>query len=339
MEDKIYCAKDQREEVSLKEKYKEYFAIGAAVNPYSIKKHEKLLQKHFNSITAENEMKFVSVHPEENKYTFEKADLLVDFKKANNMKMRGHTLVWHGQVPDWLFTDSEGNPASRDLLLGRMKDHISTVMGRYKNEIYCWDVVNEAVQDSGNEVYRKSKWFNIIGEDFIEQAFRFANSVDPGAKLFYNDYNAVIPEKRDKIYSLLKGLKEKDVPVHGMGIQGHWNIYSPTVQEIREAIEKYASLGLEIQITELDMSVYAWNDKGKLEEPSTELLELQAKRYDKIFSLFREYKDVITGVTFWGVADDYTWLDDFPVKGRKNWPLLFDVNHEPKPAFYKIVDF
>lgn len=318
--------------------YQEYFPIGAAVNYRTLKSHQSLLMKHFNSITAENEMKFENLQFLEGYYDFDQADAIVNFAKGNNIKVRGHTLVWHNQTPQWVFNDKSWNEASKELLLQRMKEHITTVVTRYKGSVYAWDVVNEAIADDA-AFYRDSPWYRIIGPEYIEYAFRYAHEADPEAELYYNDYNAVYPDKCDKIYRLLKGLKEKGIPVHGVGIQGHWDINSPSLDEVEAAIRKYASLGLKVQITELDLSLYAWGDNRKLSEPGEGLLEKQAQRYRDLFSLFRKYKDVITGVTFWGVADDSTWKDDFPVRGRKDWPLLFDVNHQPKKAFRAIIDF
>lgn len=320
--------------------YRDYFPIGAAVNKKLIKSHEGLLKKHFNSITAENDMKFIEIHPKENEFTFEKADLLLQFAKENNKKMRGHTLVWHNQTPDWVFSNEDGSTISKEDLLLRMKEHISKVVGHYRDDIYCWDVVNEAIDDKTSEFLRKTKWLEIIGEEYIEKAFLFAHEADPNAMLFYNDYNETNPEKRDKIIKLVKSLKAKDIPIHGIGLQGHWNIVTPTIDEIRESIERYAELGLKLQITEMDISVFEFDDhRADLSAPLEEMLEKQQKLYYDAFSLFREYKDVITGVTLWGVADDYTWLDNFPVIGRKNWPLLFDTHHNPKGSFWKVIDF
>lgn len=320
--------------------YKQYFDIGAAVNLETIKGSEKLLATHFNSITAENDMKFVSVHPEENSYTFEAGDELLAFAKQHGMKMRGHTLVWHNQTTDWIFEGENGEPASRELLLSRMKAHIDTVVGRYKGSIYAWDVVNEVIEDKSDIWLRDSRWLQIIGEDFIEHAFRYAHEADPDALLFYNDYNECNPEKRDKIIKLVKSLQDRGVPIHGIGLQGHWNLSGPSIADIREAIEKYAALGLQLQFTELDISVFDYEDRRTdLTAPTAEMLAKQAERYKEIFDLFREYKDVITAVTFWGAAEDYTWLDDFPVKGRKNWPFVFDEKHEPKDSFWRLVDY
>jgi endo-1,4-beta-xylanase len=321
---------------SLKQVYKDYFPIGAAVNLSTINTHKALLIEQFNSITAENEMKFESVHPMEERYTFERSDKIAAFASDNGMRLRGHTLVWHSQTPEWVFADKNGNTISREQLLERMKDHIITVMRWYAGKTYCWDVVNEAIDDSPDVFLRNSRWLEIIGEDYIEKAFIYAHEADPDVILFYNDYNDCRENKRHKIYKLVKELKEKGVPVHGIGLQGHWELAHPSADELRTAIDKYADLGLQLQITELDVSVRTGNEE--LEEPTQEMLEKQAQLYENAFNIFREYKGIITGVTFWGVSDETSWLKNFPVKNRKNWPLLFDSEMKPKSAFYKVIE-
>ncbi len=324
---------------ALKDIFRDDFRIGAAVNPRTIRTQENLLAHHFNSITAENEMKFVSLHPAEGTYTFEESDQLVAFARKHGMAMRGHTLVWHNQTSDWLFQDNQGEPVSKIVLLERLRSHIHTVVGRYKNDIYAWDVVNEVIADEGERLLRPSKWLDIAGPDFIAKAFEFAHEADPNALLFYNDYNESHHPKRDKIYTLVKSLLDQGVPIHGMGLQAHWNLFDPTLDDIRAAIERYASLGLQLQLTELDMSVFAFDDhRTDLKVPAPDLLERQAELYEAAFRLLREYRDVISSVTFWGAADDYTWLNDFPVRGRKNWPFLFDEQHRAKPAYYRLVN-
>ena len=324
----------------LHEVYKDYFTIGAAVNALTIQRQQELLTTQVNSITAENDMKFESLQPLENQFNFETADKIVGFAETNGMVVRGHTLVWHNQTPEWVFLAEDGKPASKELLLARMETHITTVMRRYKGRIASWDVVNEAIEDHGNELLRSSKWLDIVGPEFIEKAFEIAHETDPNAQLFYNDYNESFPEKREKIYTLVKSLVEKGVPIHGVGLQAHWNLNTPSLDDIKIAIERYASLGLKLHLTELDISVFDFEDKRTdLIQPTKEMLTLQSKRYEQVFSLLREYKDVISNITFWGVADDYTWLSDFPVKGRKNWPFVFDENHSPKQSFWKITDF
>ncbi|MCG3086104.1 endo-1,4-beta-xylanase [Anoxybacillus sp. LAT_35] len=322
---------------SLREVYKEHFRIGAAVSPITIKTQKDLLVSHVNSITAENHMKFEHLQPKEGEFTFEQADEIVHFALSNNMVVRGHTLVWHNQTPPWMFYDGEGKVVGKELLFERLKAHISTVIQRYKGKVYCWDVVNEAVADEGNDLLRISRWSEIAGMEFIEKAFLYAREADPNALLFYNDYNESFPEKREKIYKLVKSLLEKHIPVDGIGLQAHWSLTRPTLEEIRLAIERYASLGVQLHITELDISMFEFDDhRNDLIKPTDQMVDKQAERYDQIFSLFKEYSDVIRNVTFWGIADDYTWLDNFPVKQRKNWPFLFDENHQPKPAFWKV---
>lgn len=329
-----------RMETPLKDLYKDAFHIGAAVNPKTIESQKSLLAYHFNSITAENEMKFSSVHPQEDRYTFEEADVIAAFAREHDMALRGHTLVWHNQTPDWVFENGNRGLADRELLLARMRSHIQTVVGRYKDVIYCWDVANEVISDDGNDenaFLRPSKWLDIVGEDFIAKAFEYAHEADPQALLFYNDYNESHPHKRERIYRLVRSLLDQGVPVHGVGLQAHWNLYDPSLDDIRAAIERYAQLGLQLQLTELDMSVFRFEDKRTdLSKPTQEILELQAERYESIFRVLHEYRENISAVTFWGAADDFTWLDGFPVRGRKNWPFLFDEAHRPKEAYQRV---
>ncbi|GAB3502490.1 endo-1,4-beta-xylanase [Spirosoma knui] len=336
-------AQDQK---GLKDYYRNYFPIGVAVAPRNLTAPDAdLIRQQFNSITPENAMKMGPIHPEENRYNWKDADAIVDFAQQNGMKVRGHTLCWHNQTPRWFFTDASGQQISKDVLFARMKQHISDVMGRYKGKIYAWDVVNEAVPDTGTGMYRKSKFYEIAGEEYIEKAFQYAHEVDPSAVLFYNDYNTESAAKREKIYQLLKKLKAKGVPVQGVGLQGHWSIYEPTAQELEESITKFASLGLKVQVTELDVSVYpkeherrAKKDTDK-SEFTPEMDAKQAAHYKMLFDVFRKHKDAITGITFWNVSDKSTWLDNFPVPNRKDYPLLLDTNFKPKKAYWEVVKF
>ncbi|MFC5451014.1 endo-1,4-beta-xylanase [Paenibacillus aestuarii] len=323
---------------NLHEAYHGIFRIGAAVSPKTIRSEGDFIARHYNSITAENQMKFEEIHPEEERYTFEAADELMEFALQNGIAVRGHTMVWHNQTSDWVFEGPSGGPADKDLVLLRMKEHIRMVASRYKGKVYAWDVVNEAIEDKADLVMRSTKWLDILGEDYIRHAFEAAHEADPNALLFYNDYNETEPVKRSKIYNLVRSLKEKGVPIHGIGMQGHWNIHGPSVDEIRQAIELYASLDLQLHITELDISMFHFEDRRTdLTAPTVQMVELQQRRYEEIFGLFKEYRGVITSVTFWGAADNYTWLDNFPVRGRKNWPFLFDVNLQPKQAFWRVI--
>ncbi|NLM96497.1 MAG: endo-1,4-beta-xylanase [Halanaerobiaceae bacterium] len=325
---------------SLARVYEDYFKIGAAVNIPSLKTHGELLKKHFNSVTAENDMKPASIISEKNEFSFENADSIIDFAEKNNMVVRGHTIVWHNQTPEHFFLDEGGKVVSAELLMNRLKLYMERVFEHFKGKVYCWDLVNEAVDGESSEFFRKTKWLEILGEDYIHQVFRLAREIAPELSFFYNDYDAVIPEKRDKIYNLLKGMLDRGIPLDGLGIQAHWNIVDFEYDDIRRALDKYAGLKLDIHITELDVSVYSRKEKNlKLEEPTVEMISKQAEFYGKIFEVFREYKDIISSVTLWGIADDYSWLDYFFGIKRKTWPLLFDEDHQPKEAFWRVVDF
>jgi endo-1,4-beta-xylanase len=315
----------------------EYFYMGVAI-PLSFVDNQvkvNLIKRHFNSVTADNDMKWSNLQPTEGTFTFTNADKIVTFAQANSMKVRGHCLCWHNQVPAWIFKDGTAD-ASKELVLQRLRTHITTVVSHFKGKVYAWDVVNEAIDDGGS-VYRASKWYTICGEDYIFEAFAAARAADPDAILFYNDYTAIDPTKRDKIYDLLVKLKTQNL-IDGMGLQGHWNISYPSNSLINDAINKYKSLGLEVQITELDVSVYTSNSDPQ-SAYTDNLAQNQSIAYGRYFNAFRTFKDAITGVTFWGLADDYTWLDSFPAAGRKNYPLLFDVNLDPKPAYFEVIDF
>ncbi|MDJ1492822.1 endo-1,4-beta-xylanase [Cytophagaceae bacterium DM2B3-1] len=330
----------------LKDYYKNYFPIGVAVSPRALQGPEAgLILQQFNSITPENAMKMGPIHPEENRYFWDDADAIVNFAQTNKLRIRGHNLCWHEQTPKWIFTDAQGNNVTKEVLLKRLKDHITTVVSRYKGKIYAWDVVNEAIDDDSTKFLRNSLWYQICGEDFIVKAFEYAHQADPNALLFYNDYNTERPEKTERVYQLLKKLKEAKVPVHGVGLQAHWSIYEPTEKELRNAIEKFSSLGLQIHFTEVDMSVYRWEKhrrerkEGESDAFTPELEQKQLEQYKKVFSIFREYKKAITSVTFWNISDKSTWLDNYPVRGRKNYPLLFDQNLQPKKVYWEVIKF
>jgi endo-1,4-beta-xylanase len=333
-------------EKTLKEAYKNYFPVGVAVGAKQLKGSEaELIKQQFNSITPENAMKMGPIHPEENRYFWTDADAIVDFAQQNKLRVRGHNLLWHEQTPKWLFKDAEGKQVSKEVLLKRLHDHIFTVVERYKGKIYAWDVVNEAISDNPNEFLRDTEWYKICGEDFIAKAFEYAHEADPKAVLFYNDYNTERPEKRERVYKLLKKLKDAKVPIDAVGLQGHWSLQEPTEAELRKAIEQYSSLGLKVQITELDVSIYPWEKERRARRPgesdayTPDLEQKQAEQYKMFFRVFRDYKNVLTGVTFWNVSDQYSWLDTYPVPGRKNYPLLFDQNLKPKKAFQEVVKF
>ena len=331
----------------LKEYYKDYFDMGVAVSPASLKTDEAALVLHqFNSITAENAMKMDPIHPGENQYNWAGADSIAAFVKRNNFKMRGHTLVWHNQAPAWFFTRANGDTVTKEVLLQRIKDHITVVVTRYKGTIYTWDVVNEVIDDNPNNFYRDSPFMRIAGEEFIELAFRWAHEADPDALLFYNDYNEISSTKRAKIIQMIKKLQEKGVPIHGIGLQGHWAINEPDYTQLESTLNDFSQLALPLHITELDISVYPKEHQARDRNASdtdttysAEKEKLQMEKYRMIFELFRKYKDHIQSVTFWNISDRSSWLDNFPVRNRKDYPLLFDANLKPKKAFWEVVNF
>jgi len=331
----------------LKDYYKEYFPIGVAVMPSDVKGDEaNFILQQFNSLTAENSMKMAPIHPAENRYNWDAADSIVAFAQRNGIKVRGHTLCWHNQAPQWMFKDSSGNTVTKEVLLQRLKEHISTVVSRYKGKIYAWDAVNEAISDKPDEYLRSSQWYQICGEEYIAKAFEYAHAADPNAILFYNDYNEINATKREKIYKLVKSLKDAGVPIGGVGLQGHWAINEPSRGQLDSTIKKFADLGLKIQVTELDISVYPKEHNARERKPedadtafNAEKENKQIQEYKMCFELFRKYRKVISGVTFWNVSDRHTWLDNFPVRGRKDYPLLFDKDLKPKKVFWEVVRF
>jgi len=344
------------QEPGLKDVFNGCFQIGAAINPAQILGRDPLahpfILKHFNSITADNEMKFERIHPKPGVFNFTIADSLVAFAGRNNLFVEGHVLVWHSQTPAWVYKDSLGNQLTKDALLARMKDHIFTVAGRYKGKVNGWHVVNEAIDDDG--LMRKSKYYEIIGEDYVQKAFEFAHEADPDAELYYNDYNIEVPEKREGVVRLLKQLIASGVRIDGVGLQGHYLVDFPTLAQIDSSIRIYSDLGLKVIITELDLDplpnpfdkAYAEISKRaeykEVMDPykngmpdSVETVFNQ--RYADLFKIFVKYNDVIDRVTFWGLNDRYSWKNNFPIFGRTNYPLLFDRNYEPKSAFYEVI--
>ena len=334
-------------EKGLKDYYKNYFPIGVAVSPKALKTDEaQLILQQFNSLTPENAMKMEPIHPKENEYFWTHADSIAAFAQRNKLKLRGHTLCWHNQTPGWLFVNAEGKSVSKEVLLQRLKDHITTVVSRYKGKVYAWDVVNEAISDSKDEYLRNSDWFKICGEEYIAKAFQWAHEADPNALLFYNDYNEIDPVKREKICRLVKRLKDAGVPIHGVGLQGHWAINEPSRQQLDSTLRRFAELGLKIQITVLDISVYPKEHNARERKPddsnmvfSPEKEKKQMEVYKMCFDLFRKHQSVISSVTFWNISDRHSWLDNFPVRDRKDYPLLFDKNLKPKKAYWEVVKF
>lgn len=350
------CTSKQDDEPSLKEAYRDFFYFGTAMNTPQILGEDtvslRIIEQHFNAVTAENIMKWEFIQPRLGEFDFELADKMVEFAERNNMHVVGHALVWHSQVPKWVFEDENGNPATRELLLERMRNHIHTVVGRYKGRVHSWDVVNEALAEDGS--LRQSKWFTIIGEDYIQKAFEFAHEIDPEAVLIYNDYNLAFPEKREGTVRMVKGLQEKGVPIHAIGMQGHYLLNTPPIEYIEASIQAYSALGVEVMVTELDINMLPFPtqrisaDVGLSFEQRQEWDQYSGglpdsiqveftRRYTDLFELFLKYSDVITRVTIWGVHDGLSWLNNWPIRGRTNYPLLFDRNHQPKPAVDSII--
>jgi endo-1,4-beta-xylanase len=276
-------------------------------------------------------------------FNWASADRIADFARQNNLKMRGHTLVWHSQTPAAFFTDDKGNQLTKEQLYERLRIYMTAVMNRYKDVIFCWDVVNEALSDSPDNIYRTaSRWYQICGKDFIPQAFRIAHSINPDVKLIYNDYNLVDPAKLERAITMLKELKDAGVPVDGVGMQGHWS-KEVTGEMLNTAIKRFASLGLEVQITELDVTTYsnfhgdgARNQVRETQPYSKEVEDLLAEKYKTFFEVMHKNARKITSVTFWGLHDGMTWLNGFPVRGRTDYPLLFDREMKPKKAYYSV---
>jgi endo-1,4-beta-xylanase len=327
---------------SLKDVLAGDFPIGAAIGPVQILgRHAELLTKHFNSVTPGNALKWDATEPAAGQFRFGDADALVGFATGHGMQVRGHTLVWHNQTPAWVFQDASGNPLTsspehKALLLQRLDNHIRTVVGRYAGQIAAWDVVNEVIDENQPDGLRRSRWYEIAGLDYIRTAFQVAREVDPGAALFINDFNTNVPAKREALFNLVSQLRAEGVPIDGVGHQMHINIDWPSVEETEQMLQRFIPLGVDQQITEMDISIYT-NSGESFPTPPPERLATQGHRYRAMFDLYREYEETISSVTVWGLADDDTWLDSFPVT-RKDAPLLFDTRLQAKPAYWEIVN-
>ncbi len=340
-------------------RYEDSFTIGAAVEPYQLEGEEaEILKHHYNSIVAENVMKPINIQPKEGKFNFTEADKIVKFAKENNMDIRFHTLIWHSQVPEWFFLDKDGEPMvdetdpkkrekNKKLLLKRVERHVKTIVQRYKDDIDSWDVVNEVIDDNpqNEKGLRESPWYLITGTDFIKVAFETARKYDKDAKLYLNDYNTEVEPKRTHLYNLVKELLEQGVPIDGVGHQSHIQLGWPSLQETEDAINLFAGLGLDNQITELDVSLYGWPPAPAYptyEDIPDEVFQTQAERYDALFELYEKLDDKISNVTFWGIADNHTWLDDRAEQYNngigKDAPFVFDIHYNVKPAYHAIMD-
>lgn len=343
-------------DIGLKDAMKGKFLIGVAMNSEQIIESDivsnALITKNFNSIVAENCMKSEIIQPVEGEFDFSLADQFVKYGEKHRMAIIGHTLVWHSQAPNWFFVDEKGNPTTREVLIERMKKHITTVVKRYKGRVKGWDVVNEAINDDGT--MRESPFYKIIGEEYIQLAFQFAHEADPKAELYYNDYSMALEGRRKGVVEMVKKLQQQRVKISGIGMQGHLAMDFPTVGEFEKSIIVFSELGVNVMITELDLSVLPspWSNTGanisdkatyeekmnpyKLGVPAEVNAEWESLMTD-FFKMFIKHQDKITRITLWGLTDNQSWKNDWPIKGRTDYPLLFDRNYQPKPIVENII--
>ena len=346
--------------VTLKDAYRDAFRIGTAVNEAIVSGADSasrdIVVRHFNTITNENVLKAERVSPRPGVYDFAEADAFVAFGEKHQMFIVGHTLVWHNQTPPWFFQDSTGKLNTREAQVERLRSHIQAVAGRYAGRIHAWDVVNEVIDNDGS--YRPTTWVRGIGhgDSLVKLAFTFANRSAPGAELYYNDFNAWRPAKRDGIVRLVRMLQKEGVRIDGVGMQGHWGLNYPRTEYIEAAIDSFASLGVKVMITELDVDVLPLTKEGQIigtvmSDPQFQLEEFKtfldpyraglpdsvqtqlANRYAELFRIFYRKRDKIDRVTLWGVHDGMSWKNGYPIPGRTNYPLLFSRDRKPKPAF------
>jgi endo-1,4-beta-xylanase len=349
---------------TLKEAYDQAFLIGSAVNPLICSGRDsathELVIRQFNTITVENSMKAGPINPQPGIYRFNPADAIVEFGMNNHMFIVGHTLVWHNQTPDWFFLDQEGNPNTPEAQIERMRSHIETVAGRYAGQVDAWDVVNEVIAEDGS--YRPTTWVEGVGsgDELVKKAFTYASRYAPGTELYYNEFNAWRPAKRDGIARLVRMLQGEGIRIDGVGIQAHWGLNYPKNEYIEAAIDTFASLGVKVMITELDVDVLPLTREGQVIgrglmdsqfqlEEFEEFLDPYKKglpdevaqqlndRYEELFRIFYNRRDKISRVTFWGAHDGMSWKNGYPVPGRTNYPLLFDRDRKPKGAFEAVM--
>ena len=353
----IGSAYAQDQSSSLKDAYGKHFSIGTALSATQIAGKEPgtlhLVKQQFNAVTAENVMKWEIIEPVEGQFNFAAADAMIEFAEANNIKVIGHVLLWHEQTPAWVFQDAKGQPASKELVLSRLKNHINAVMGRYKGRIHGWDAVNEALNEDGT--LRQSNWYKALGEDYIATVFELAHQADPKAELYYNDFNLFKPEKRAGVLKLVAALKAKNVPIHGIGEQGHYSLDYPELQQVEDSIVAFKNTGLKVVITELDISVLPFPEPEKIGADISLNMQLKqefnpyadglpkaisdqlTQKYLHLFELFLRHSDAIERVTLWGVNDNQTWRNNWPMKGRTDYPLLFDRKNQPKEVVPQLI--
>lgn len=354
---------EQKKEVGLKDVYEGKFLIGTALNQWQVAGRDTnvvdVINKHFNAIVAENCMKNGPIHPLESEYNFKDADAFVQFGVDNGLTITGHCLIWHSQLAPWFCFDDEKNLVDAETLKKRMKEHITTVVTRYKGKILGWDVVNEAIEDDGS--WRQSPLYKILGEEFIALAFQYAHEADPNAELYYNDYNMFMEGKRNAVVKMIKDLKARGIRIDAVGMQGHVGMDYPELTEFEKSIKAYADAGVKVMITEFDMSALptvkrtadvgaAMSFREMLKNgvpdelnPYKESLpdSVSVKWNDRMmdfFNLFDKYSNVITRVTAWGVTDAQSWKNGFPLPGRTDYPLLFDRAYQPKPFVKELIE-
>lgn len=320
---------------SLAKAFQGQFAVGVAVEPGHLEGLEgRFVAWQFNGLVAENAMKPPALQPQEGRFDFARADRIVEFAARHAMMVRGHTLLWHEETPAWMWQESDGRAASKERVLERLRRHVHEVVGRYRGRVQSWDVVNEVIDASREGCLRADKWLEVAGTDYLDVAFRAAHEADPAARLFINDFHTTQPAKRRCLIAVVRGLLSRGVPVHGIGHQMHVDLVEPKVAEVEEAFAEFATLGLEGQVTEMDMSLVV----GVVRHPGSDaqLATVQAERYAELFRVFRSRRE-ISSVTFWGLSDGRTWLDRGARAGRGDRPLLFDADLEPKPAFWRVI--
>jgi endo-1,4-beta-xylanase len=345
------AAKSGAQTPSLRDAFKNDFLIGTAMNTWQIEGKDtagdRLIKQQFNAVTPENCMKAEIIQPGWDKYDFDLADKLVAFAKKNNIKVNAHNLIWHSQLPAFMH-----HMQSADSVRQYFVNHITKVASRYDGKVYSWDVVNEALNEDGT--LRKDIFLDKLGDNYVIEAFRLAQKAAPHTKLYYNDYNIEQPKKRAGAIALIKKIQAAGVRIDGVGIQGHWKAGAVPMADIEESIKEFSALGIEVMFTELDLSVLPspWDKvtadvsqtaQGSAKmNPYTKALpdsmqQVLAKSYADLFTLFMKYRKQIGRVTFWGVNDGQSWLNGFPIRGRTNYPLLFDRNFKPKVAFYSVI--
>lgn len=335
---------------TIKDRFKGQFLVGAAIPTSQLHgldlKADSIVALHYNSIVAENCMKSEKINPEEGVYLWDDADAFVDFGERNGMAIIGHALVWHSQLAPWFAVDSAGNTVTADILKARMRHHIHTLVGRYKGRVKGWDVVNEAIMEDGS--YRHSVFYDLLGEEFIPLAFRYAHEADPEAELYINDYSMANPAKRRRYVELADSLRARGLRIDGIGIQGHMGMDYPSLDELEKSIVAFGNTGLQVMITEWDVSAIPTVHEGadisqilanrEQYNPYKECLpdsvaRKWGKRIADCVEIFRRHSDVISRVTFWGTHDGMSWRNDFPMFGRTDYPLPFDRNYNLKPEF------